>query len=577
MFKNSEAIGKILLNSGKIDEVKLTQAAEEQSRMQLRLPLGEVLIKLGYITSEDIAIALAKQLGIPYHELGEGFKFGSEEVRLIPETVARKFHLAPLERKKNAITIVMKDPLNLEAIDTVRSLTNLEVHRAVSTEEKILAAINQCYREEAHIDRSLKDIVDLEMEKLDEDDIAESSVDVDQLRVLANDVPVVRFVNLLLLKAVRDRASDIHFEPAESEVTVRLRVDGLLREVTPPPKALYQAVVTRIKILSNMDIAEKRLPQDGRFKFKVYSRIIDVRVSSLPEANGEKLVLRILDHQSLIVNMEDLGFETDTLDRFQKILKRPHGIILLTGPTGSGKTTTLYSALNFLKSPEKNIQTVEDPIEYLIKGVNQMQIKPQIDLSFASALRSILRQDPDIIMIGEIRDLDTARIAMRAALTGHLVLSTLHTNDATSAFNRLIDIGVEPYLIASTINLVIAQRLVRVVCKRCKREITEPLSSMKMVKSVYPEAGKWKFCMGEGCPECRYTGYKGRTGIFEFLEMNEAIKDIILDGRGEGLLRKRAIELGMRTMLADGFLKVKKGQTSIEEVLAVCPPPDINC
>ncbi len=340
------------------------------------------------------------------------------------------------------MTLVMSDPLDLDALDTVRSLISLDVTKAVSTAARIKSVIDRSYTEEAHIERNLREIADAEVEEVVTGMEGRSDND-DQLRLLANDAPVVKFVNLLLMQAVRDRASDIHFEPHETEVKVRLRIDGVLHEVTPPPKALYSGVVTRIKILSNMDISERRLPLDGRFKFGVHGRVIDVRVSSLPEVFGEKIVLRLLDRDALRVNMKDIGFDDDMLTRFHRILKEPHGIILLTGPTGSGKTSTLYSALSFLRSPEVNIQTVEDPVEYQLRGINQMAVKSTIGLDFASGLRAILRQDPDIIMIGEIRDAETAQIAMRSALTGHLVLSTLHTNDAPSAFWRLRDIGVE--------------------------------------------------------------------------------------------------------------------------------------
>jgi len=565
-----ERIGNILLQSGKIDKEQLKSALEEQRRSG-RL-LGEIIIELGFASSEDIVLALSMQLEIPYVELGEDVKLVKEDVKLIPERLARKFCIIPLKKKNGTLTIAMKDPLDIEAIDLVRMRTKLEVRKAIGTEESILAVINKYYKEEAHIERNLQDIIDLEAEKITE--ISEKIVDdADQLRILANDAPVVRFVNLLLLQAVRDRASDIHFEPGEGAVTVRLRIDGVLNEVTPPPKSLYQAIITRIKILANMDITERRLPQDGRFNFAISDRIIDVRVSSLPEANGEKFVLRILDRASLIVDMKDVGFDSDMLTRFQNILKRPHGIILLTGPTGSGKTSTLYSALNFLKSPEKNIQTVEDPIEYLLKGINQMQVKSQIDLTFGNALRSILRQDPDIIMIGEMRDLDTASIAVRAALTGHLVLSTLHTNDAPSVFSRLKDVGVEPYLIAATLELVISQRLVRVICDKCKEEIKPSSNNLKAALSIYPDAKKWRFYRGKGCRACGNTGYRGRTGIFEFLEATDAIKEAMLEDAGARTsLRKKAIESGMTTLLANGLTKVKEGITTIEEVLSVCPP-----
>ena len=424
---NVSRLGAILLESGKITSEQLATAVRKQGGT--RYFLGEVLVELGYAAAEDIARSLATQLTIPFFDLGEDFRLAPEEVRLIPESVARKYCLIPVRKESaQAVTIVMRDPLDLEAVDAVRSITNLEVLKAVGTQERILAVINKYYRAEAHIERNLQDILDLEKE--DEkssplvgsaESLHETQVDSDQARVQANDAPVVRFVNLLLLQAVRDRASDIHFEPEERKVTVRLRVDGCLREVTPPPKALYQAIVTRIKILSTMDIAEKRLPLDGRFKYMAQGRIIDVRVSSLPEVYGEKLVLRILDRSGLLVDMQSIGIEEPMLSNFKRVLHSPHGIVLVTGPTGSGKTTTLYAALSFLKNPELNIQTVEDPVEYLIGNINQMQIKPNIGLDFANALRAILRQDPDIIMIGEIRDLETARIAMQAALTGHLV------------------------------------------------------------------------------------------------------------------------------------------------------------
>jgi type II secretory ATPase GspE/PulE/Tfp pilus assembly ATPase PilB-like protein len=372
------------------------------------------------------------------------------------------------------------------------------------------------------------------------------------------------------MQAVRDRASDIHFEPGENEVRVRIRIDGVLREITPPPKALYQAIVTRIKILSNMDIAERRLPLDGRFKFSVHDRIIDIRVSSLPQVHGEKLVLRVLDRQSLLVDMKDVGFNDILLKRFQRILQVPHGIILVTGPTGSGKTTTLYGALNYLKDPAWNIQTVEDPVEYLMPGINQMQIKPQIGLDFASALRSILRQDPDIIMIGEIRDLETARIAMRSALTGHLVLSTLHTNDAPSALWRLRDIGIESYLIAATIKLIVSQRLVRQICPHCREVKAPPEEALEFAKSHCPDAASWTYYYGRGCPKCSKTGYRGRSGIFEFLEVTDPIREMILQETGGVTFRNKVIEMGMETLVLSGLGKVKEGTTTLEEVMGVC-------
>jgi type IV pilus assembly protein PilB len=537
---------------------------------------------MGLATDEDIARALAVQLKIPFFDLGEDFSLAPEEVRLVPESIARKHCLLPVRKDSMpAVTIVMHDPLDLDAVDAVRSIIGLEVHRAISTRERIEAVISKYYRAEAHIERNLQDILDLEKEdvRLAESDssaesLRETQVDSDQMRVKANDAPVVRFVNLLLLQAVRDRASDIHFEPGEKTISVRLRVDGCLKESTPPPKALYQAIVTRIKILSTMDIAEKRLPLDGRFKYMAQGRVIDVRVSSLPEVHGEKLVLRILDRSGMLVDMRGIGIEEPMLSNFQRVLHSPHGIVLITGPTGSGKTTTLYAALSYLKNPELNIQTVEDPVEYLIGNINQMQIKPNIGLDFANSLRAILRQDPDIIMIGEIRDLETARIAMQAALTGHLVLSTLHTNDAPSAFVRLKDIGVEPYLIAATMQLVIAQRLARIVCDQCRSVVRASPDAMVIARRFCPDAGGWSFLRGAGCPHCSQTGYRGRTAILEFLETTDPIRELIQGGAGNVQLRQKAVELGMEPLIVNGLDKVKRGITTIEEVLSVCPVGD---
>ena len=564
-----QRLGDILIEQGRITPAQLDQA--------LRHPggegktLGATLKDLGFITEDDVARALAIQLEVPFHEFDDQYRLQREEVKLLPEVVARRFGVVALWKdNESSVILVMSDPLDLDALDTVRSLISLDVTKAVSSLSRIKGVIDRSYTEEAHIERNLQEIADAEVEEVITN-VDGSSVNADQLRLLANDAPVVKFVNLLLMQAVRDRASDIHFEPHETEVKVRLRIDGVLHEVTPPPKALYSGVVTRIKILSNMDISERRLPLDGRFKFGVHGRMIDVRVSSLPEVFGEKLVLRLLDRDALRVNMKDIGFGEDMLTRFHRILKEPHGIILLTGPTGSGKTSTLYSALSFLRSPEVNIQTVEDPVEYQLRGINQMAVKSTIGLDFASGLRAILRQDPDIIMIGEIRDAETAQIAMRSALTGHLVLSTLHTNDAPSTFWRLRDIGVELYLIAATINLVISQRLVRILCEGCKHEVKPSLEEVKVASLVDPQAHAWTYYKGAGCPRCNHTGFRGRIGIFEFLEVTDAIRELILNGAGTVAVRQKALEEGMETLLASGLSQVKRGVTTVEEVLSVAP------
>ena len=570
----AKRIGDILIEAGRITPDQLKRALEAAGTTGRFL--GEVLRDLGFVNDDDIARALAVQQGISFQELGDNMRLEKEEVKLIPESVARRYGVIALRRESGGlVTLVMKDPLDLHALDTIRSLTSLDFTKAVSTEDRIRQVIDRSYTEEAHIERNLRELADAKVDSVT-NGLEESSVNSDQLRVLANDAPVVRFVNLLLLQAVRDRASDIHFEPHEKDVTVRIRVDGTLREVTPPPKALYPGVVTRIKILSNMDIAERRLPLDGRFKFTVHNRIIDVRVSSLPLVHGEKLVLRILDRDALLVDMKDVGFDPDMLERFRRILRQPHGIILLTGPTGSGKTSTLYSALSYLRSPDVNIQTVEDPVEYLVPGINQMAVKPAIGLDFANALRSILRQDPDIVMIGEIRDLETAQIAMRAALTGHLVLSTLHTNDSPSAFWRLRDIGVEPYLIAATISLVLSQRLVRVVCAECRTEVKPTLEELRMAKLVDPHADQWTFVKGQGCHHCSDTGFRGRTAFFEFMEVTDPVREKLLDGSGTVALRQCAIEEGMETLLVNGMGKVRRGITTVDEILAAAPEDDLR-
>ncbi len=568
MGNRTRRIGDILVEQGLLTEERLAQAIEMQKSSN-RI-LGDLLVDLGYVKQTDILKALSIQLDIPFYELDDDFTLEPEDVALIPEAVARKFSLIPIKSKNEngTLTIIMSDPLDIEAVDTIRSLTSLDIHKAVGDRDRINDLISKFYREDAYLERNLQDIVDLENEEKesDENDVHSS----DQLRLIANDAPVVRFVNLLLMQAVRDGASDIHFEPQEHSVSVRLRVDGILRDVTPPPKSLYQAIVTRIKILSDMDISEKRLPRDGRFKFRMSGRVIDMRVSSLPEVHGEKIVMRILDRSSLVVDLKDIGFDEATSATFRKVLHMPNGIILLTGPTGSGKTTTLYSALNILKSRERNIQTVEDPVEYEIEGINQMQVRTSVGLDFAMALRSILRQDPDVILIGEIRDLETAQIATRAAMTGHMVLSSLHTNDAPAAFSRLRDIGVESYLIGASVRAVISQRLVRKICLECKCPVKDPSEIKATLTPFCPDAENWEYYYGKGCDHCNERGYKGRTAIIEFLEMTEKISDLVQRECSDYEIRKAAIDHGMKTLQESGFQRIKEGVTTLDEVLSVC-------
>ncbi len=565
----TDQLSEMMIRSGRVGSVELEKALTIQE--ETGQVLTDILIENQLASSEDIALTFSELLNIPFLELGEEFHLKRDEYDMIPESVARRYCLIPLKKEEGvSITLVMKNPLDMDAVDTVRSLTSLEIHKAVSTEERISSIIEKCYREEAYVEAGLQDIIDVEaaeaLETLDGADIG----DVDQLLVHANDAPVVRYVNLLLMEAVRDGASDIHFEPGENSCSVRLRVDGTLHPVTPPPKSLYSAIVTRIKILSEMDIAERRLPLDGRFKFKFSGRVVDVRVSSMPLVFGEKVVMRILDKQSLLLDLEDIGFEGYNLKRFKEILGMPNGIILLTGPTGSGKTTTLYSALGILKSPTRNVQTVEDPVEYLIDGVNQMPIRPKIGLTFAECLRHILRQDPDAVMIGEIRDSETAEIAMRASLTGHIVLSTLHTNDATSSFSRMRDIGIPSYLTAATMRLIIAQRLVKTICPNCKTQYHPDEGELEWVKPIFPDSPKWTYYHGAGCNQCRNRGMKGRRAIFEFLEVTPDIRELVHQETDDITLRKQAVANGMETLAENGFSRVKRGETTISEAISVC-------
>ncbi|WP_372797876.1 GspE/PulE family protein [Pontiella sp.] len=565
----TDQLSEMMIRSGRIgsSELEKALAIQEESGQVLT----DILIDEQLASPDDIALTFSDLLNIPYLELGEEFHLKRDEFDLIPESVARRFCLIPLVKEEGeAITLVMKNPLDMDAVDTVRSLTSYEIHKAVSTEAKINAVIDKCYKEEAYVEAGLQDIIDVETQSREAAEFETNLGDVDQLLVHANDAPVVRYVNLLLMEAVRDGASDIHFEPAENSCTVRLRIDGTLHVVTPPPKSLYQAVVTRIKILSEMDIAERRLPLDGRFKFKFSGRVVDVRVSSMPLVFGEKVVMRILDKESLLLNLEDIGFEGQKLKRFKEILGMPNGIVLLTGPTGSGKTTTLYSALQILKSPTRNVQTVEDPVEYLIEGINQMPTRPKIGLTFAECLRHILRQDPDAVMIGEIRDSETAEIAMRASLTGHIVLSTLHTNDATSSFSRLRDIGIPSYLTAATMRLIIAQRLVKTICPNCKTVYQPDAAEMEWIKPVYPDAENWTFYHGAGCNQCRDSGLKGRRAIFEFLEVTPGIRELVHEEVDDLTLRRKAIAEGMQTLAENGFQRVREGHTTISQAINVC-------
>jgi type IV pilus assembly protein PilB len=485
-------------------------------------------------------------------------------VRLVPCEMARRFCVAAVGREGDTLLLAMEDPRDVIATDTVAANTGYEVRSAPAEREQILAVIDKNYGEALDIEQSIQNIVGGEIE-IGRDLVAEG----EQLSIEPNDAPVIRLVNLVLLQAIEEGASDIHIEPGEKGVAVRLRVDGVLREILPPPKRMQWAITSRIKILSGLNIAERRLPQDGNCRVRVLHRVVDIRVSIIPTIYGEKVVMRLLDKSNLKTELGGLGFDPASLAMINDAIHLPHGMVLLTGPTGSGKTTTLYSALTAINSPERNIMTVEDPVEYELAGINQVKARPEIGLDFAAALRSFLRQDPDVILVGEIRDLETASIAIKAAQTGHLVFSTLHTNNATSTVDRLLNMGVEPYLICSSLNLVIAQRLVRKICLECKEAYEPEPGLLERFRQILPDAGDVVFYRGAGCRECSQTGYRGRMALYELFPMTRSIKDLILEGTVGSKIRDTALADGMKPLIVNGMQKVSEGLTTPDEVLAV--------
>jgi len=569
--KGEMLFGEYLVSKGLITRRELSEALLEQRDKPSRL--GEVLIRLKMLSPEKVTEALAEHLGIEYIHLDDVSKVDMNIARMLPESISRRFCLVAIGEEDGRVVVTMADPLNVVAIDTISLKINRQIKVVISSANAIIAAIEVIYHgsdiEEQHLRDLVETAVDLEQEKdadLLIEDITDEAVD---NTAAASKAPVIRFVDLLLSQATKSRASDIHIEPQERTMVVRMRIDGLLREMVPPARRMQAAVVTRIKILSKMDIAERRLPQDGRFKMKASGRAIDVRVNAIPTIYGEKIVMRILDASAVNHNIEEIGFEPELLLRFKRILKQPHGIVVVTGPTGSGKSTTLYSALSYLKDPTKNITTVEDPVEYRLAGINQIQVKSEIDLTFASCLRAILRQDPDIVLIGEIRDKETMEIAIQASLTGHLVLSTFHTNDAPSAISRFCFMGLERYLLASTLDLIIAQRLVRRICEKCKEPIQFDEEVLKRLQIKPEEASQITFYKGKGCAACGNTGYKGRLPVFEFMMLDNEMRELIVKGANESEIRQMSRSKGYGGLLESGISKIKQGLTTPEEVLGV--------
>ena len=525
--------------------------------------IEENIIKTGLITSEGFQTAMKDFFEVPFAS-GEDYPkepilFDQFSVQFMKES---KFLPAKIE--DNILTVIMRNPFDFYTLDAIRLATKYVIHVLVGKEDEIVKAIERTYGTGAS---SMEKIIE-DTDRIPEYQ-AEDEENVDQLRDMASEGPVIRLVNLIITRAIERRASDIHFEPFEDHFRVRYRIDGVLHDVESPPKRLQAAIISRVKIMAKLNIAERRLPQDGRIMLRVKGKEIDFRVSSVPTIHGESTVLRILDKGSIVLDIEQLGFQEDTLKGMQEIIQNPHGIILVTGPTGSGKTTTLYCALQKINSPTKKIITVEDPVEYQLRGVNQIQVKPAIGLTFANALRSIVRQDPDVILIGEIRDAETAEIAIHSALTGHLVLSTLHTNDAPSAITRLINMGMEDYLLSSTLIGILAQRLVRISCPHCRvSDSPDPAIREEMKLGALPEED-WKIHEVKGCEQCSYSGYWGRKGIFEFLKITEEIQKLILGKKDANIIKEAARLNGMRTLREDGWLKVKRGITTVSEVLRV--------
>ena len=568
-------LGELLVRNKLISKEQLDKALHIQKTSGNKL--GYDLVKLRYVTDEDIAQCLSKQFGIPAINLSH-FEIDQAVLDLIPVEVCRKYDLIPVNRTGAVLTVAMADPTNIRAMDEINFICGYQVEPVVASDFAIRESVDKYYgsahalelkqvMQDAMAEKAAQAGESADVEVLEETD----ELDLALLEKQATDAPVIKLVNKVMYDALNEGASDIHIEPYEKEFRVRYRIDGVLYVKLNPPLKLRDAIISRVKIMAKLDIAEKRLPQDGRIKIKTRHqgkiRELDFRVSVLPTLFGEKIVLRLLDREMLKLDMTKLGLESDSLKKLERAILKPYGMILVTGPTGSGKTNTLYSAMSRINTPETNIITAEDPVEFNIPGINQLQVKEQIGLNFAAALRSFLRQDPNIILVGEIRDFETAEIAIKAALTGHLVLSTVHTNDAPSTVNRLMNMGIEPFLVASSLLLIVAQRLIRKICPECKEEYRIPLEALVDIGFTEEEARNVTIYKGRGCPFCGNTGYKGRMGLFEVLEISDNIRELVLVGASALEIRRKAMEEGMLTLRGSGLEKLRNGETTIEEVL----------
>ena len=563
-------LGELLVANNLITKEQLTKALEEQKEAGGQYRLGSILIKNNFVGEQDLTSFLSKQYGVPSINLAD-LEVDQAVSKIIPAEIAQKYQIIPVNRAGSTLIIAMSDPSNIFAIDDIKFMTGYNVEVVVASETAIKTAIDKLYDQSA----SLADVMsDLDLEDL-EVISEEENVDVSSLERATEDAPVVKLVNLILTDAIKKKASDIHIEPYERSFRVRYRIDGVLYETMKPPIKLKNAITSRIKIMAELDIAERRLPQDGRIKIKMGGgNDMDYRVSVLPTLFGEKIVLRLLDKSNLQLDMTKLGYESGALENFKDAIHKPFGMVLVTGPTGSGKTVSLYSALSELNKTTENISTAEDPVEFNFAGINQVQMHEDIGLNFAAALRAFLRQDPDIIMIGEIRDFETAEIGIKAALTGHLVLSTLHTNDAPSTINRLLNMGIEPFLVASAVNLITAQRLARRVCQECRA--VDDIPEGALVAAGVPAADATGFVCykGTGCVKCNGTGYKGRVGFYQVMPMLEPIRELILNGANTAEIKRETMRLGIKTMRQSGLTKLKEGVTSFEEVLRVTVADD---
>ena len=569
----STAIGEIFVSSGLITEEQLQQALEKQRQLKSQEQIGDLLVSMGLITERDRVRALGEQWGVPYIDLTE-IKVEEDVTSVITQELARRFKVFPVARAPKKITLAMKNPLDIFAIDEIRLITGKEVEPVIATSEDIINAITTNYRVEVNVTDAVTDVMrdlsdgSVEITDADADD---DNISIEQLKELSGEAPIVRLANMIITRGITDKASDIHVEPAKDCLRIRYRVDGILIDGMQLPKKTQASITSRFKIMADMDIAEKRAPQDGRISATIEGKPYDFRVSTLPAVFGEKIVMRVLDKSNISVGLNKLGLLPYTFEMFESMISRTYGIILVTGPTGSGKSTTLYSVLAKLNSGEKNILTIEDPVEYELSGITQSMVNVRAGMTFAAGLRSMLRQDPNIIMVGEMRDQETAMIAIEAALTGHLVLSTLHTNDAPGSVARLLDMGVESFLIASSIVGVLAQRLLRMVCPKCKEQYVPPKDAIKRLGMNLDilDKGEVTFYRGRGCDHCKGTGYKGRVGVYELMPVSDKVRELILARASSYAIREAAIEAGMRTLKDDAMEKILLGITTLEESLRV--------